>query len=240
MYRSIIIILMGLSIFVGQYAAAKENTFWVKSIGDRMDIIQKGDLSGNILLEELKETPHLYAIGPVAGLQGEVTIYNSRLSVSTVVEDKPAVSEAFKGEAIFLIYASAPEWMTITTEETIHGLVALEAFVKEQAIMHNLQTEQPFPFRIEGIADEMTYHIIFKSDDLPHNKQEHHKAKRKFDVKDQAVEIIGFWVDKNRVGKLTHPGKRTHLHMQTPNNSTSGHIDALKLTKGSVLYLPVR
>lgn len=236
MRSKILIIFIGL--FSGCASNVLDDSFWVKSVGDRMSIIHGNDLDGTIELDELKKLKNLYAIGPVAGLRGEVTIYDSQPSISTVVDGSPLVTEGYVGEAIFLMYSSAPKWQAISLENSVEGLNNIEAMVKEKAQEHGLDIDKPFPLRIEGVAEFIDYHIIFKTNNNPHNKREHRKAKRKFSIDNQQSKIVGFWVDHNRVGKLTHPGKRTHLHMLAPDNSTSGHIDAISLKKGAKLYLP--
>lgn len=217
---------------------SEKQEFWVKSVGDRQAIIQEGKLDGRIQLSDLKSIPNLYALGPVEGLQGEVTIYDSLPSISTIKDDAPVVDETFEKKAIFLLYASVPEWQAAPVTRSLNNLQDIEQYVAEQATTHGLDTSAPFPFRLEGVADTMTYHIIFKDNAAPHNKHQHHKSKVKFPLTNQAVNILGFWVDEARVGKLTHPGKRTHLHMVLPDNSASGHVDAVVLAAGSTVYLP--
>ncbi|MEL6304410.1 MAG: acetolactate decarboxylase [Bacteroidota bacterium] len=81
---------------------------------------------------------------------------------------------------------------------------------------------------------------MVKLDTLPHNKKEHQKAKVKFELRDTKVNIIGFWVDNARMGKLTHPGKRTHLHFIAKNNETSGHIDEIRIPADAKIYFPLQ
>jgi acetolactate decarboxylase len=238
MKNFLLILLLIIFIPICQSISAENRGFWVKSVGNRENIINGRDLSGNISIANLKNIKNLYAIGPIANLQGEVTIYNSRPALSRVVNNKLFVSQKFDGQAAFLIYSSVLKWTMIKVDHDIVGLDAIEEFVKVNALANGLSLEQPFPFRFEGIANEMKYHIIFKSNTAPHNQQEHHNAKHNFNLTNQSVNIIGFWVDKNRMGQFTHPEKRTHLHMQTKDNKASGHIDFINISKNSILYLP--
>jgi len=212
--------------------------YWVDHTGDRRNIIHHGDLSARIDLNTLAGFPNLYAIGPVTGLQGEVTIYDGVPSISTIVDGKPKVDASFGHGAIFLAYANSPSWQSINVLQSLESLGAIEAFVKTSAIQAGIALDKSFPFRIEGIANKLVYHIIFKTDGKPHNKAEHKKAKRKFYLKNTKVEIIGFWAGGQGEGVFTHPGKKTHLHFRLPDNSTSGHIDAITMPGGSQLYLP--
>jgi len=212
--------------------------FWVKYAGNRTTIIQQGDLSARIYLDALSEIPHLYAIGPIEGLKGEITVYDGQSSISTIERTQPTISSSLHHGAIFLAYASATRWKTIPIDTSIRGLSDVEAYVQYMATRHNVDTRKPFPFRIEGRIDSLDYHIIYKTDDAPHNATEHQRAKQKFTVHDSAVRIIGFWADLQGQGVYTHPDKRTHLHFILDDDTASGHVDDVQLREGALLYLP--
>ena len=125
-----------------------------------------------------------------------------------------------------------------TIEKSISGLSNLEVFVQNMAEKNNVDTQKPFPFRIEGVVESLNYHIIYKLDNAPHNITEHQRAKQKFSVYNSSVQIIGFWADSESQGVYTHPDMRIHLHFMLEDNTESGHIDNIHLRKGAILYLP--
>ena len=210
--------------------------------GDRRRIIKAGDLRPTTELAFLKSEDgkaNWYAIGPVEGLQGEVTIYDGRPSIATVGEDgEPVVEETFDRQAIFLAAGRTPEWVAVPVSEPVGSLEELEAFVGAAAEEAGLDTARPLMFRVEATPPKLVYHIIWKTGDAPHDHDEHKKSKVKFSLAGEPVRIVGLWIDEARVGAFTHPGKRTHLHFQTEENTTSGHIDALELPDEWTLYLP--
>jgi len=211
---------------------------WVKNTGSRLNIIKKGDLSSKIELDSVLHHQDLFAVGPVEDLKGEITIYNGNASIATIEKNKAVFSSNTENiNAIFLAYGSTSKWNHFTIDEKLTGLNEIESYVRQSLIENGLNEEKPFPFRIEGHASAVNYHIIYKDNDTPHNKTEHQKAKRKFKLKDQSVKIVGFWADASGEGVYTHPGKRTHLHVVNENNS-SGHLDDIKLEEGATLYLP--
>lgn len=212
--------------------------YWVKNAGSRLNIIKKGDLSSSIELDSVLHHQGLFAVGPIEDLKGEITIYNGNASIATIEKNKPVFSSNTENiNAIFLAYGSASKWNHFTIDKTLTGLTEIESCVRQALIENGLDEEKPFPFRIEGHASAATYHIIYKNNDTPHNKTEHHKAKRPFKLNDEDVKIVGFWADSSGEGVYTHPGKRTHLHVVSENNS-SGHLDNIQLAKGATLYLP--
>ena len=215
------------------------SNFWVRHAGNRNNIIQNGDLSARINLGTLSEISNLYAIGPLEGLKGEITIYNGKSSIATIENEQPKIYSSLNYNAIFLVYTSASQWKQMTVETSMSGLSTVEAFVQKMANKNNVDAQKPFPFRMEGIVDSLNYHIIYKSDNAPHNKIEHQRAKQKFSVYNSRVLIIGFWTDVESQGLYTHPDKRTHLHFMLEDNTESGHIDNIQLREGAILYLPL-
>ncbi|MEO0504995.1 MAG: acetolactate decarboxylase [Bacteroidota bacterium] len=217
---------------------APKNINSVESYGNRQRILKQNQLKGNVMLDTLFMGERLFALGPVSGLQGEVTVYNDVVSIATVKKDMPHIASSKETEAIFLIKSNENDWISHTIEEPLSSLDAIEQHVKALLLSKDRDTSLVTPFRIETKVQRMVYHIIYKQDTLPHNKKEHQKAKVKFELRDTEVNIIGFWVDKAREGKLTHPGKRTHLHFMTKNNETSGHIDEISIPTNAKIYFP--
>ncbi|MEM6892121.1 MAG: acetolactate decarboxylase [Bacteroidota bacterium] len=210
----------------------------VESYGNRQSILHQNQLEGNVNLDTLFMGERLFALGPVAGLQGEVTVYDDVVSIATIKKGMPHISSLKETEAIFLIKSNENDWVGHTIEKPLSSLDAVEQHVKALLISKDRDTALATPFRIETKVKHMVYHIIYKQDTVPHNKKEHQKAKVKFELKDTEINIIGFWVDNAREGKLTHPGKRTHLHFMTKNNETSGHIDEISIPTNAKIYFP--
>ena len=212
--------------------------YWARYAGDRRRLIHHGALDANIRLAELAGVPGLYAIGPVEQLKDEITIYDGVASISTIKDGAVAIDHSFDHAAIFLVYGAAAQWIAAPVDSALSGLEAIEAFVRDRALAAGLDPETPFPFRIEGVAQGLDYHVIFKTNDAPRNMAEHQRAKQRFSLINIPVKIAGFWADAQGEGVYTHPGKRTHLHFMTVDNSASGHVDGLTLETGATLFLP--
>jgi len=54
-------------------------------VGSQRQTIMTGDRAAHLDLRTLKGRPHLYGIGPIEGLAGEVTIADSRPSLACAV-----------------------------------------------------------------------------------------------------------------------------------------------------------
>jgi acetolactate decarboxylase len=111
--------------------------------------------------------------------------------------------------------------------------------VKEAARQHQVHTDEPFPFLIKGNADDLQYHVLNKTDDQPPNgtTEQHDKAKVKFTLTDQPVEILGFYSEHHQ-GIFTHHSSPVHVHVKTADGKASGHIEDLSLKPGAIIFLP--
>lgn len=218
--------------------AAQASALEVHHVGDRRVIIEQGDLEGRISLDSIAHIPHLYAVGPLAGLKGEITVWDGTPSIVTVVDDRLQVSASLDHQAIFLVYASAPTWKRVTVDRPLRSHDEVESFVRAAAADAGLDAARPFVFRLEGHADTLQYHVMNKTDDAKHDREAHEKVKKHFALADAEVQVLGFWADAEGEGVYTHPGKRTHLHFRLPDDSASGHLDEIGLRAGSTLYLP--
>jgi acetolactate decarboxylase len=219
-------------------AAAHSSNSIVESYGSRHAIMMDNDLTGIVRLDTLLKQPNSFAIGPVEDLQGEITIYNDKVSISSIVAGLPQVSESLDTKAIFLLKAHHKSWNYHKIDKELRGLDAVENYIGELISSNGYDPGQAIPFRIEATVPSMTYHIIFKTGNAPHNMLQHKKAKRIFSLENESVNMIGFWMDPDRVGKLTHHGQRTHLHFQNVENSTSGHVDDVVIPRDAVILLP--
>ncbi|MFC4698975.1 acetolactate decarboxylase [Glaciecola siphonariae] len=221
---------------VCQASETEQDAYVIESYGSRLSLIHEGKLDSTVNLKEL-DISDIYAIGPVEGLQGEVTVYGGNISISTVINGAPSVSANQDTGAIFLITAKHNDWLTHSVARELSGLNEVESYIKGLLEANNIDLTQPRAFRIETSVPYMKYHIIFKTNNTPHDMAEHRKAKIKFELADTEVDIVGFWVDEHRVGKFTHPGKRTHMHFIAKDQSTSGHIDNIVVPIGAQIFI---
>src|SRR5262249_59425763 len=87
----------------------------VRYIGAQQDIFTTGRANAALSLRALAGLPSLYALGPVAGLDGEITIVNSQPYISQVRGggDAYSVDHTFAHGAIFLVWAQVRAWPDI-------------------------------------------------------------------------------------------------------------------------------
>ena len=191
----------------------------------------------------------LYAIGPVKGLDGEITIINSRPYVSRVRGPAYTVDRSWNEDAVFLSWSSRKVWRDVPVPANVRGYVELQSFVKSAAEQAGLEQGKPFPFLLVGTPAEIKWHInVDRTGGKPITPDLFAKSKESFVLKAEPVEIVGFYSER-------HPGvfiskyapaikpesgrtNAIHIHFVSRASEATGHIDDITLNDGMVLRVP--
>jgi acetolactate decarboxylase len=207
-------------------------------IGAQRETIMNGKLAAALDLNTLADCAHLYGLGPLEQLRGEVTIANSRPALARVAPDGTvSVTESFAAGAPFFVWAEVPRWTATPIPAEIRSFEDLERFVPRAAEAAGLDAEKPLPFLVLGRKDLIEFHILNRIDDPPHTMEEHKKIQIKFELAAVEATIVGFHSTRHR-GVFTPGNSNLHIHFQTPDNSKSGHIQRLEIGSGAMLSLP--
>lgn len=229
-----------------------EKAGMIEYVGAQKDIFVTGKAEAVISLKELAQHAHLYAIGPVAGLDGEITVFNSKPYVSKMLSNEDyQVTHSFDCEAFFLSWTTQKEWQEISIPETIQNYVDLQAFVKTQAAQLGIDVTQPFPFLLSGTPKELKWHInVDRTNGQFITKELFSKSKHSYVNKSEPVDIIGFY-SENHAGlfisqfspaiKADSGIKNSiHIHFVSQASKATGHIDDLILGSNMLLKLPIK
>ena len=207
-------------------------------IGAQRETVMNGKLAAAIDLRELSVTRHLYAIGPIEQLRGEVTVIDSRPSLSRVGSDGAVqVTESFDTGALFLVWAQVPQWQSVAIPAQVRSFPELEAFVPRSAAALGLDARRPTPFLVRGRQELIDFHILNRVGDEPHDAKKHKAIQVSFELHRAEATIVGFYSPSHR-GIFTAMDATIHLHFQTPDNTCSGHIQTLEIGPDAVLSLP--
>jgi acetolactate decarboxylase len=205
-------------------------------IGAQRETIMNGKLAAALNLKTLAERPHLYGVGPIEQLRGEVTIVDSRPALARVGPDGTVeVAQSFDAGAPFLVWAEVPRWVEHPIPAEIRSYEDLERFVPQAAEAAGLDAENPLPFRVTGREDLIEFHILNRIGDGPHNMETHKKIQTRFELERVEATIVGFHYHR---GVFTPGDSNIHIHFQTPDNRQSGHIQRLEIGSGAMLCLP--
>ena len=190
-------------------------------------------------LEALSSAAHLYALGPLEGLRGEVSIFASAPSIARIREDAIATESTWRARACFLVWADVSAWTWQLLDPAPPDLDALEGPFAALAREAGHDAEAPLPFLVTGSAAEMTLHVLDKRDGLPHDAERHEQAKVRRTLRGEPVELIGFHSRKHR-GIFTPRESNLHVHLRSADGRISGHLEAIRLAPGARLAVPAR
>jgi len=201
-------------------------------------LMHEGDLRATLALDSLQQSPHLYALGAVENLKGEILIYNSQPFVSSVQAGEVVVARSFHHNAALLVYTQVRKWEEIAIPAAVHNTAALEVFLLQTAQQKGIDTAEPFPFLLIGTTAFVDWHVIdWAEGDTVHTHERHKASGLQGRLERQAVELLGFYSDRHQ-GIFTHRGSNMHLHVKTAGGDFAGHVDDLELHGETSLFLP--
>ena len=103
----------------------------VRMTGAMHRVMAQGDLSATVQLDSLLDQSHLFALGPVAGLQGEIMAFDGRVYVSRMQGEALQLGLEPQVQAPFLVYSHVAAWEAHRLEGGLRSLADLQAQVAE-------------------------------------------------------------------------------------------------------------
>ena len=203
-------------------------------------IMHEGGLEGKIAIRDLLDKPHVYALGAMEGLKGELLIWDGGPVIAQVADSSLQLSQSSEGKAALAVYATVPQWgPTIPIPYNVRDYEALENFIRSAAQKEKLDTDKPFPFLIEATVNKLDYHIIdWPEGDTIHSHEKHQQAGMRGSLSSTPVKILGFYSSHHH-GVFTHRNTNMHLHFMSMEAPIAGHIDSLIIERGmGGLFLP--
>jgi acetolactate decarboxylase len=206
-------------------------------IGGQRETIMMGKRAALLDLRTLKDRPHLYGIGPIEGLTGEVTIANNRPSLARVGADRLVhVEESYEAGVPFFVWAEVSNWQNVAVPSDVRTYADLETSIGDAGKKVGLT--QAFPFVVSGRTALIDFHIVDAKPDTPPGMADHQKIQIPFEVREQEATLVGFWSNQHQ-GVFTPMGTNMHVHFQSTDNTMSGHVQGLDLAQGGMaLRLP--
>ncbi len=216
--------------------SGKKNIPTVSIVGEMRNVMHKGELAGTINLDTISNKSHLYGLGPVEFLNGEILIVDGKCYVSKVVNDSAmTVQETFQVKAPFFVYSNVEHWFEVAVPDSVQNIHQLELYLDQVT----KKCVRPFAFRIVGNIDSAKIHIVnLPAGSIVHSPEEAHQGQKTYSVINKEVEITGFFSTEH-AGVFIHHDSFVHMHLLTNDKKQMGHVDKLQLTKGKFkLYLP--
>lgn len=198
--------------------------------GEIKQFSDDGKMEDNAMLSELTNGKHLYAVGSLSQMDGEITVIDGVCYISQVTdEQKVKVSEDCSKKSPFLVYGYYSNWREIPLKKHFKTLKDLSRSMTELLIENGYITEDPSGIMIQADVEDLDYQLSVK------------KSLKKSKLKKSNVTMVGFY-SKNHGGVFTDKGQNLHLHFISNDNQISGHVNDFFIAEGSKikLYFPLQ
>jgi alpha-acetolactate decarboxylase len=207
----------------------------VTTWGSMRALMHEGRTEGRVAIAPLLAAPHVYAVGALAGMRGEVTILDGKpwLAYGDRDAGQPTTDPGIEA-ATLLVASQVGDWTRVTLTEDI-AFADLDRRIERLAAQAGVDVEKPFAFLVEGQLSEVHWHVL-KGPPAPGTGRHTENA-----VVGEADRIDGTLVaffSKHHQGVFTHMGENVHAHLVTA--SLAAHADQVSIRASSVLAFPRR
>lgn len=208
--------------------------------GSLRAMMHEGEVGPKAALQPLLQQGRV-GVGALSGLHGEVTLDGEQLWLSRaegdrVVTEQIAPGQATATSAALLVTARIGAWDRVVVERPV-ALAELGDVVSQAATERGLTG--PVPFRVEGTVQQLHVHVIdgTRLPDGPSSHAAHRQAAIQIAHDEVPATLVGFWSPKH-AGVFTHMGQTVHVHATIEAPLASGHVDAVTVPAGAVLWVP--
>lgn len=214
--------------------------------GRMREVIGMQKHHGRIALAEATSQPHLYAVGALEGLTGEVTVLDGAVVATTVNEEHQLQPVDVNPEiqATLLVGSYIAAWTVHTVSKAVPS-EEFDVYIEQLASKQGIDTSKPFVFTVSGAFIDVRLHVIQGTCPV-HAKQhgvELSEDEKPFEGSFPRLNgtLVGVFA-KNAAGELTHPDTSTHTHVvfnePTSDAQVTGHVEQTGLNEGTVIRLP--
>ena len=212
--------------------------YTVDWVGELRAVHLEGDARPRIHLRQIEPRDGTFAIGPLSGLRGEITVTDGEAYIARADDTGEHIERDFDYDAPFLVFGQVGAWQALPVPDAVRDVAGLEQWLSGAAAAKGLREDEAFPFKIETSTSTVEYHIISNSQPGDQVTRPHRELMRFFTIDAEPATILGVY-SKAHGGVFTHHGQATHLHVVSDDERQSGHVDELYLGSDSVAYLPV-
>ena len=210
----------------------------IQVFGTLSDIMHKGAREGVVVISEAISEDHIYGLGAMENLDGEIIIMDSRPFITRAQPGKSPTNQTeltSETKALLLVSTKVTQWNSVTlNSETDYN--SIETMIKAEAKKIGINPDNPFPFLIEGDFDQLNWHII--SPQGTDGSHDHHLTNSwKKEESNVNGKILGFYSERHQT-IFTHHSRYSHMHIIFESESLSGHVDDLVITKPWKLSFP--
>lgn len=204
-----------------------------------MSEVLKDNGEGKIQLSELKNIEHLYALGPLSKLRGEIIIWDSEPFESRSHKGQVQVKSDWNEQAAFLVWASVPKWRKIKVPPAVRSVELLDAWLDSMSGGPNTPLRSQYPFILKGHFGRISWYLANVQDDrTPLSAQKHHMQRFFGQSKNLQAQVLGFYSPAHQ-GIFIPQGRHCHMHVKVGQDLVA-HLDDFDPhgDSGLTLYVP--
>ena len=196
---------------------------------------ERKSAAGRVALEPLLGLKHLYAIGPIEGLRGELLVWDCTPFTSRMVGGVARVSVDRDVNAPYLVWSSVKEWREASVPDGARKLLSFEQWLPGAARKLGLDASKPFAFQVLGSVESATIHVVDLPADEVVTPASHEAAKRLVLLDRVPVQMLGFHAadDAGAQGAWRRHDASIHVHLKNQLGTLMGHVDDFTLAEGA-------
>ncbi len=201
--------------------------------GAMRNVMRLGQLQATIALDTITPREHLYGMGPVDSLTGEITVWDGTIYSSVVSGKGMKVQQRTGLKAPFFARARVERWRAVPLPDSVRNMHALEAWLQHTT------DGNAFFFRLEGVVTHASIHVV----NLPKgtkvsSPEDAHKGKQNYEINNTPCDVLGFFSTRHQT-IFTRHDTYLHMHLLTKDRRQMGHLDELTIDPGKVkFFLP--
>jgi alpha-acetolactate decarboxylase len=239
-----------LSLLLTAAAAYAAEPFAVQAWGNFKQMAHTGKTDGVVKLSALGGTKGTYGVGALAGMRGEIFLWDGKLLVSRGHSQNGSTEPATPSdEAALFVRGKVDAWQELTVANDMTQ-AQFEAFVVDSARKLGIDGNRPFPFAVRGEKRNIVWHVVTGAAPAgghaptpaahggASTHAQGHAGMRVFKENAASGMLLGFYTATALEGIASHPGERFHLHYASTDLSVSGHVDEYRVPRGATLLLP--
>jgi acetolactate decarboxylase len=214
----------------------------LRTYGSLRAIFHEDQLGPEVELDRVLPNTALYAVGARSDLAGEITVIAGVAYVSLATGSDSSSTQVWREgpeSACLLVTAEVEAWQELSLDRSVPS-EALDRLISEMADSAGIDVAEAFPFVIEGVVQDLSWHVIDGSR-LPGGGASH-EAHREAAVlhhrAETAATLIGFYSPRDH-GVFTHRESNTHIHCVVGEPLSSGHVDQVVLTAATKIRIPL-
>lgn len=203
-------------------------------------MFHEGRTGAAVSLATLLPDPHLFALGALAELAGEVTILAGSAHLAFPDGDGARAEVETRSEraAALLVAARVPAWRSVRTEHAI-AFADLDAAIARLAAEAGLPADARVPFLLEGEFTDLRWHVIDgrRLAGGANSPQDHLAASVRLHRTHARGTLLGFYSPFDQ-GVFTQRSARTHIHCVLADPPATGHVDHVVVPAGTTVRFP--